>query len=126
MLIDVTEPGRLVALTGRLDVSSVADVRLALHAAVDDGTGDLFLDASAVESIDASGLGRARRCPPPGRAGRTPAGRRRRLDAGAAHAAPDQARPGAVPEPGRAGAGGRRLRRSRLSAQHQLLPPHRR
>jgi anti-anti-sigma factor len=57
MLIDVTEPGRLVALTGRLDVSSVADVRLALHAAVDCGTGDLFVDASAVESIDASGLG---------------------------------------------------------------------
>src|SRR3954453_16027583 len=50
MLIDVTEPGRLVALTGRLDVSSVADVRLALHAAVDDGAGDLFLDASAVDS----------------------------------------------------------------------------
>jgi anti-anti-sigma factor len=57
MLIDVTEPGRLVALTGRLDVSSVADVRLALHAAVDDGSGDLFVDASAVDSIDASGLG---------------------------------------------------------------------
>jgi anti-anti-sigma factor len=57
MLIDVTEPGRLVALAGRLDVSSVADVRLALHAAVDEGCGDLFLDASAVESIDASGLG---------------------------------------------------------------------
>ncbi len=57
MLIDVAEPGRLVVLTGRLDVSSVADVRLVLHAAVDDGTGDLFLDASAVEAIDASGLG---------------------------------------------------------------------
>jgi anti-anti-sigma factor len=57
MLIDVAETGRLVVLTGRLDVSSVADVRLALHAAVDDGTGDLFLDASAVEAIDASGLG---------------------------------------------------------------------
>lgn len=57
MLIDVTEPGRLVALTGRLDVASVADVRLVLHAAVDDGSGDLFLDASAVDSIDASGLG---------------------------------------------------------------------
>ena len=57
MVIDVAEPGRLVVLTGRLDVSSVADVRLTLHAAVDDGTGDLFLDASAIESIDASGLG---------------------------------------------------------------------
>jgi anti-anti-sigma factor len=57
MVIDVAEPGRLVVLTGRLDVASVADVRLALHAAVDDGTGDLFLDASAIDSIDASGLG---------------------------------------------------------------------
>ncbi|MDX6230033.1 MAG: hypothetical protein QOI76_3423 [Frankiales bacterium] len=57
MVIDVTEPGQLVVLTGRLDVSSVADVRLALHAAVDHGAGDLFLDASAVDAIDASGLG---------------------------------------------------------------------
>lgn len=57
MVIDVTEPGRLVVLTGRLDVTSVADVRLALHAAVDDGTDDLYLDASAIEAIDASGLG---------------------------------------------------------------------
>jgi anti-anti-sigma factor len=57
MVIDVAEAGRLVLLSGRLDVSSVADVRLVLHAAVDAGTGDLFLDASAIESIDASGLG---------------------------------------------------------------------
>jgi anti-anti-sigma factor len=57
MVIDVTDPGRLVVLMGRLDVSSVADVRLVLHAAVDAGSGDLFIDASAVDSIDASGLG---------------------------------------------------------------------
>ncbi|BEP11790.1 STAS domain-containing protein [Acidothermaceae bacterium B102] len=57
MQIDVRECGRLVALTGRLDVASVADVRLALHAAVDDGTGDLVLDLGAVEAIDASGIG---------------------------------------------------------------------
>ena len=60
MVIDVTQPGRLVVLTGRLDVASVADVRLVLHAAVDAfdaGCDDLFVDASAVESIDASGLG---------------------------------------------------------------------
>ena len=57
MQIDVRERGRVVALTGRLDVASVADVRLALHAAVDDGTGDLVLDLSAVDSIDASGIG---------------------------------------------------------------------
>ena len=47
----------MVALAGRLDVASVADVRLALHAAVDDGAGDLYLDARAVDAIDASGLG---------------------------------------------------------------------
>jgi anti-anti-sigma factor len=57
MVIDVSEPGQLVVLTGRLDVSSVADVRLALHAAVDNGVGDLFLNVSGVEAIDASGLG---------------------------------------------------------------------
>jgi anti-anti-sigma factor len=57
MIIQVRDNGRLVALTGRLDVAAVADVRLALHAAVDDGAGDLFLDASGIEAIDASGLG---------------------------------------------------------------------
>lgn len=57
MLIHVKEPGRVVVLIGRLDVASVADVRLALHAALDDGTGDLFLDASGIDAIDASGLG---------------------------------------------------------------------
>lgn len=57
MIIHVRDNGRLVALTGRLDVAAVADVRLVLHAEVDDGTGDLFLDASAIEAIDASGLG---------------------------------------------------------------------
>jgi anti-anti-sigma factor len=55
--IHVAETGRLLALTGRLDVASVADVRLALHDAVDDGTGDLVLDLSGVDGIDASGIG---------------------------------------------------------------------
>jgi anti-anti-sigma factor len=57
MQIDVREPGLLVALTGRLDVVSVADVRLALHAAVDDGAGDMILDLSGVDAIDSSGIG---------------------------------------------------------------------
>jgi anti-anti-sigma factor len=57
MQIDVVEPGRLIGLEGRLDVASVADVRLALHAAVDDGTGDLVLDLGRISSIDASGIG---------------------------------------------------------------------
>ena len=57
MLIDVADAGRLVVLTGRLDVVCVADVRIALHGAVDDGTGDLLLDARGIDSIDTSGLG---------------------------------------------------------------------
>ena len=57
MNIHVRDSARLVVLSGRLDVVSVADVRNELHAAIDDGTGDLYLDASGIEAIDASGLG---------------------------------------------------------------------
>ena len=56
MVVDVTA-GAELALTGRLDVSSVADVRAALHDAIDHGTGDLVVDLSGVELIDATGLG---------------------------------------------------------------------
>ncbi|WAX77890.1 STAS domain-containing protein [Streptomyces sp. KMM 9044] len=42
---------------GRLDVRSAADARTALHAAVDDGVGDLLLDLSELDSWDATGLG---------------------------------------------------------------------
>lgn len=49
--------GSLVALTGRLDVSAAADVRLELAAAVDRGDGELVLDLAALESVDATGLG---------------------------------------------------------------------
>jgi anti-anti-sigma factor len=42
---------------GRLDVRSAADARTALHAAVDDGVGDLVLDLSELDSWDATGLG---------------------------------------------------------------------
>ena len=38
-------------------VVTVADVRIALHDAVDAGAGDLLLDLSGVNFIDASGLG---------------------------------------------------------------------
>ena len=66
------EPGRCLALSGRLDVSVTADVRLALAAAVDAGTGELVLDVTEVSGVDASGLGvlvgAHRRA---GRAGRT-------------------------------------------------------
>ncbi len=49
--------GHLLALTGRLDVRSAADVRLALAEAVEDGLGELVLDLSALEAVDATGLG---------------------------------------------------------------------
>jgi len=39
MRIAHERPGLVVVLDGRLDVSTVADVRLALHEAVDRGTG---------------------------------------------------------------------------------------
>jgi anti-anti-sigma factor len=51
------EPGRLVRLRGRLDVHSVAEVREALHRAVDTGTGDLLADLEGAHIADATGLG---------------------------------------------------------------------
>lgn len=72
MLVQHEVPARLVVLNGRLDVSAVPDVRLALHAAIDAGVGDLVVDLSAVEQMDSTGLGvlvgAHRRA---GRAGRT-------------------------------------------------------
>jgi anti-sigma B factor antagonist len=56
MVVEVAS-GYEVALSGRLDVSSVEDVRAALHRAVDVGTGDLVVDLTQVELIDATGLG---------------------------------------------------------------------
>jgi anti-sigma B factor antagonist len=55
--IDIARSGRTVLLAGRLDVSTVADVRLALHDAVDRGSADLLVDLAGVEFVDASGLG---------------------------------------------------------------------
>ena len=49
--------GREVALSGRLDVHSVSDVRAVLHAAIDAGDGDLVVDLSEVDLVDATGLG---------------------------------------------------------------------
>ena len=66
------QPGQVVVLRGRLDVAVAADVRLALADAVDHGSGELVLDLSALDAIDATGLGvlvgAHRRA---GRAGRT-------------------------------------------------------
>jgi anti-anti-sigma factor len=57
LVIQVDLDGCELSLLGRLDVHSVADVRAALHAAIDAGTGDLILDLRGVEVADATGLG---------------------------------------------------------------------
>ena len=51
------EHGRVLALRGRLDVAVATDVRLALADALDDGDGELVLDLSALDAVDATGLG---------------------------------------------------------------------
>ncbi len=57
MRITVLVEGCSVVLDGRLDVHSVADVRILLHDALDAGTGDLLLDLERAEVTDATGLG---------------------------------------------------------------------
>jgi anti-sigma B factor antagonist len=56
MVVDVAT-GSEIALSGRLDVSAVSEVRTALHRALDLGTGDLVVDLAGVELLDAAGLG---------------------------------------------------------------------
>ena len=53
----VLEPGRLLELRGRLDVSVAADLRLALADAVAGGDGELVLDVAGIEVVDVTGLG---------------------------------------------------------------------
>ncbi|MFC4589236.1 STAS domain-containing protein [Sphaerisporangium corydalis] len=51
-------PGyQVVSVGSRLDVGTVARVRPRLHAAVDAGDGDMIVDLSELEMIDAAGLG---------------------------------------------------------------------
>ena len=100
MVVEVAN-GYLIALSGRLDVSAVSEVRTVLHGAIDAGSGDLVVDLSAVEVVDATGLGlllgadhRAKqRGPPPGVPGR--------LAPGAADPAGHPAAPGAHARVGR-------------------------
>ncbi|HEX5497056.1 MAG TPA: STAS domain-containing protein [Mycobacteriales bacterium] len=49
--------GHRIALCGRLDARTATVTRAELHAAVLDGAGDLVVDMSGVESLDAVGLG---------------------------------------------------------------------
>ncbi|WP_329090998.1 MULTISPECIES: STAS domain-containing protein [unclassified Streptosporangium] len=48
---------QVVGVGSRLDVGTVARVRPRLHEAVDSGRGDLIVDLSRLEMIDATGLG---------------------------------------------------------------------
>ncbi|MEU4538368.1 STAS domain-containing protein [Streptosporangium sp. NPDC023825] len=48
---------QVVGVGNRLDVGTVARVRPRLHEAVDSGHGDLIVDLSRLEMIDATGLG---------------------------------------------------------------------
>lgn len=57
MEITVLRPGALLALSGRLGATTVADVRNALADAIEQGAGDLVVDLHGVELVDATGLG---------------------------------------------------------------------
>ena len=57
ILLHHRDPGRVVALQGRLDVAAAADARLGLADAVVQGRDDLLVDLSGVEAVDATGLG---------------------------------------------------------------------
>lgn len=57
MDISVLRDGVLLALSGRLGATTVADVRNALAHAIERGTGDLVVDLHGVELVDATGLG---------------------------------------------------------------------
>ena len=56
-VLEVAQPGQVLVLRGRLDVTVTADVRLALAAAVSAGTGQLVLHLADLEGVDATGLG---------------------------------------------------------------------
>lgn len=49
--------GQEVAITGRIDVHTVPDVRLLLHEIIDTGTGDILVRLATAEIGDATGLG---------------------------------------------------------------------
>ena len=49
--------GYELSLSGRLDASTATEMREALHTAIDAGAGDLIVDVSGVDLVDATGLG---------------------------------------------------------------------
>lgn len=57
LVVSVLGPGQSLAISGEVGVQTVADLRTALYAAVDAGSGDLLLDCDAATFVDATGLG---------------------------------------------------------------------
>ena len=57
MVVSIAPGANEVLLSGILDVSTVHDVRRAIHEALDAGSGDLVVDLRDVEMLDATGLG---------------------------------------------------------------------
>ena len=57
MVVSMAPGTNEIVLSGRLDVSTVHEVRGALHAAIDAGSGDLVVDMRDVEMLDPTGLG---------------------------------------------------------------------
>lgn len=51
------QTGQEVAISGRIDVHTVPDVRLLLHEIIDTGTGDVLMRLEGAEIGDATGLG---------------------------------------------------------------------
>jgi anti-sigma B factor antagonist len=57
MVVREDSAGQRISLSGRVDVTTVADLRSVLHDAIDSGDGDLQVDVSTLELVDAAGLG---------------------------------------------------------------------
>jgi anti-anti-sigma factor len=55
--VRVLRTGQEVAITGRIDVHTVPDVRLVLHEIIDTGCGDVLMRLADAEIGDATGLG---------------------------------------------------------------------
>ena len=76
MVVREVSAGQRISLSGRVDVTTVADLRSVLHNAIDMGDGELRVDVSTLELVDACRPWRAARRPPPGAASGPHAGPR--------------------------------------------------
>lgn len=57
MVVREDSAGQRISLSGQVDVTTVADLRSVLHHAIDSGEGDLQVDVSTLQLVDAAGLG---------------------------------------------------------------------